>query len=170
MCISLTPIPECANVLDLPKTPRYHRPFKSQALEDSSGEVHHPGLCGTSKLILCCCFSKCGMQNSLSTEIGMGVPPFSLLLSSKTFLSLGSFNTTLWWPVTLRTGNISKQTFKNHVCEGAYSSLYEGRLGITSLEVKVNHILSFYCSRKENKGVNSPSYNKLHICVLLIKT
>lgn len=137
----------------LPK--RHHSPFNSQALEDSSGEVHHSSPPGPSKVVLCCCSSEHRMHDSLSTEVEMRVPAFLLLLSSKTVLSLDSFNTKTWWPIKLRTRNISSQAFKK-TYEGAYSSFYEGRLGMICLEVKVNHILSFHCSMKKNKGANPP--------------
>ena len=50
---------------------------------------------------------------------------------------------------------LASKLLKN-MCEETLSFLYEGGLGMICLEVKVNHILSFHCNRKKNKGDSPP--------------
>ena len=92
----LFPISGSANALGSYNAPGYHRPFKSQVLEEASGEVHHLSQ-GCVAL-----FPRLGFINAFA-EVGMRPPAFPLLLFSKArllwkFLLWLSGNEPNWYP------------------------------------------------------------------------
>lgn len=134
-CIPFPPIPGCAKVLGSYDVSRYHWPFKSQALKDSSGEAHHLSPC-PSKPVLCCYAPKAGMHKCFCWDLH-GRPCLSSPAGFKDTSSLIWFiHITIWWPI-----------------KGPLSM--EGKLDMICLGVKTSLISFFCCSRKKNKSVNS---------------